>query len=352
MQVGQQRWRRALAGAATLASLACTSPAQAGSLTMVDLGMAPGDVASLATGINASGVIIGTGRGEDGAERPWIFQNGTIARAPGMPPDSAFTDINDSGLIVGYLPGDRAITYRNGVRHTLHPALGDNLAVAAGVDDDGTVIGVSGYRPNEGADPTSIRGVEWPAGSSDPVLLDIVPVDQFRSQRPLAISAGRIVGSYGNGIVAEAFALQDGTITPLRKRPGDAYAVAQGVNAKGIAVGYVLNLSEDYLPARWSPSGKLTILPVFSPALPHQLPYGAANAVSPGGLVVGESRRTEGPIHAVAWRGKTLIDLDSFATDSAAYDATTNGRIVGASRVGNPTGFLHAILWTLKGKGS
>jgi probable HAF family extracellular repeat protein len=346
--------RHALAAVVALAALAGAAQAQAtGSLTMLDLGVAPGDVSSDATGINASGVIIGTGRGTDDKMRPWIYQDGTIARAPGVPAGSFFTDINDSGLIVGTQPGGIAMTYQDGRSHKLHPALGDNWAEALAVDADGTVVGASGFKAS--GVPASLRPVLWPPGSDDPIVLDIFPVEQSSWQQPNAIRAGRVVGQANQPLTgeADAFAWQGGIVTPLRDLPGDTVAVAVDVDSKGRAVGFLLNPTASYLPVRWNLNGKPNVLPTFAPAgPPHPAPpYGVASAVSSNGLVVGESALDTGIIHAVAWKGGTLIDLGSLLRDSAAYDVTTGGRIVGYSRFGSDSGPTHAVLWTLKGKG-
>jgi uncharacterized membrane protein len=346
--------RRAVLAAVGLAVMAGATQAQAaGSLTMVDLGVAPGDVNSSAIAINASGVVIGSGWGIAGKVRPWIYEDGVIAQAPGLPAGSSFADINDSGLIVGTLGASVAMTYQDGTAHALHPALGDNWAEALAVDNDGTVVGISGNGTHM---LRSYRTVRWAPGSDDPVVLDVFPVDQYSKQEPNAVVDGRIVGhADASPDSTDAFAWQDGTATHLVKRPGDLYALALDVNAKGVAVGWLRNATDRELPVKWNAKGKLRVLPTFPPYTggPFPVPpYGVASAISQN-LIVGESELPNGPIHAVAWKGKTLIDLGSFVKDSAAYDVTSGGRIVGTSRIGDPDGSgpIHAVLWTLKGKG-
>jgi uncharacterized membrane protein len=350
---GQRGWRRALAGAVVWGALAGATQAQAaGSLTMVDLGVAPGDFQSIPTAINASGVVIGFGRGTDDIYRPWISANGVITRPAGIPDRSSFSDINDSGLIVGDEPGGKPITYQDGVITQLKPALGDNFAEALAVDNDGTVAGMSGLK--HGGSVVAVRTVVWAPGTIQPTVLDIFDPVDFPWQQPNAFVAGRIVGDAPTDTTVASFVWQGGVVTTLHPRPADLYAVATSISAKGVVAGWVRDADIVEYPARWNRKGTVTVLPTFPPAAPpHPAPvYGHANAISPNGVPVGESRQPNGVIHAVAWPGGQLVDLGSDPRlDSFAIDATTKGRIVGFARIGSTAGEVHAVVWTLKGKG-
>lgn len=73
--------------------------------------------------------------------------------------------------------------------------------------------------------------------------------------------------------------------------------------------------------------------------------WSRAYAVNDAGVVVGESERPDGSVHAFRWRQETMEDLGTLdGRNSTAYDVNGKGEIVGsADTAGAGT---HAVRWT------
>ncbi len=113
---------------------------------MQDLGTL-GGTASWATGINASGQVVGTATRKDGLAHAFLYSGGVMQDIGTLGNNSSAYGINDSGQVVGssYLPGNsaqHAFLYSYGVMHDLG-TLGGTKSEAYGVNASGQVVGYS-----------------------------------------------------------------------------------------------------------------------------------------------------------------------------------------------------------------
>jgi hypothetical protein len=124
------------------------------------------------------------------------------------------------------------------------------------------------------------------------------------------------------------------------------YATAAGINDSGTVVGYVSTAT--IAPAKWSPSGALTIL-----ELPPGDNFGFANAINNRGQIVGAAGFVEGPNithHAVIWASDghpSVLPLSESAEDDATAAVAINDHGVIAGEVDDPAssfGML-PVLW-------
>ncbi|WP_210420101.1 DUF3466 family protein [Aquisphaera giovannonii] len=71
---------------------------------MTDLGILPGGTSSKATGINSAGQVVGWADGAGGGLTAFLYSNGNMSNLGGLPGSSGgeANAINDSGQIVGF----------------------------------------------------------------------------------------------------------------------------------------------------------------------------------------------------------------------------------------------------------
>ncbi|MEU8422398.1 hypothetical protein AB0C15_16145 [Micromonospora sp. NPDC048835] len=131
--------------------------------------------------INADGVVIGNGWGENGQGQPWRYRNGKLEQLPVLPSSGIFVSaINDAGDIVGYgtdiVAGEfvalRWPAARPGTVEVLDAPVD---AQAGGITDNGTIVGSAGpfgdwnswvRRPNGRIDALTFPGAEWSTASA------------------------------------------------------------------------------------------------------------------------------------------------------------------------------------------
>jgi probable HAF family extracellular repeat protein len=179
----------------------------------VDLGVAPGYVASEAYGVNNHGVVFGLLY--DAKERAfpsrwangrWTMLKGPTGRpqATENPGEGGRNAINDRGEIAWTLivDGDRrAVRWSRDGKATYLPALpGHAWTDAFSINQDGIVSGWSRKLPNDD-------------GAENPVIWDAA-----------------------------------GTVIPLKTAPGRADGIAEATNHSGLTVGYLGNTGTDGMP--------------------------------------------------------------------------------------------------------
>ena len=162
---------------------------------------------------------------------------------------------------------------------------------------------------------------------------------------------GAVVGSSttaSSGSESHAFKWKDGVFKDLGTR-GSQSSAATGVNTKGQIVG-LLGPAEDAAGEEldWSRpflfyQDVMTVLPSF------RHPSAVANAISPGGIVVGQSQdpRAEDENYAEeawVWENGTVQGLPRIAPGhSGAHGVNLAGNIVGFGP--SASGKTHAVLW-------
>lgn len=190
--------------------------------TVHDLGIAAGDVASFASGINKWNTAVGDSDDADGNERPAVFALGglTLLSTQRTPYGSA-EDINDDGRIIGisFLPnGDQHATYW-GNRHTRGRDLGllpgGDFASLVDIDNAGHAVGGGNLAQN----PDTTHAVFWSGHGS------------LRMLRPLSHNLYR------------------------------DFAVARALDTRGNAVGASLNAGGEIRGTVWSCAGTQSVAP-------------------------------------------------------------------------------------------
>jgi len=254
-----------------LLGLAAVRPAGAQGYTIINLGTLPGDDASIALGVNASGQVTGGSLTASGIPRAFLYSGGVMTNLGTLSGDlaSAGIGINAAGTVAGvsvnilgtphaalfsggsvtnlntegYAIGinsagqavgfnestDRAILFSGGTVTDLG-TLGGNFSIALGINSAARVVG--------GADNNS--------GQTRPFLHDgtsMIDLGTLGGNEGYAYSindAGQIVGVAETGSAQHAF-LYDGVMTDLGTLPGLANSVAYSINAYGQAVGRATN---------------------------------------------------------------------------------------------------------------
>ena len=141
--------------------------------TMTDLGTLGGSY-SAASGINDSGQVVGAAYTSSGGPYAFLYSNGTmtdLGTLPGLP-SSVASGINDSGLVVGYADNfhtssghySYAFLYTNGTMEDLNTLipLGWTLAGATAINDSGQIVGY-GTNPNGNTDAFLLTPVPEPS---------------------------------------------------------------------------------------------------------------------------------------------------------------------------------------------
>ena len=156
--------------------------------SVIDIGTLPGDVSSWAYDISESGVVVGFSNNASNFARAF-----TWTPAEGMKPAtsvrSVATAINDDGIIVGQA-GSRAFAMKAGVMVDLGALPGDFGSIANAISDNGEIVGES-----FGASGT--RAVHWtvafPAGTPPGSNVNVQPVDETTGQpAPVQVNFGNV----------------------------------------------------------------------------------------------------------------------------------------------------------------
>jgi probable HAF family extracellular repeat protein len=252
--------------------------------------------------------------------------------------------INEDGIIVGWSQnsaGDmRAVRWKDGARRNLG-TLGGRNSQATAINVFGVIVGwsetASGNR----------HAFIW----KDGVMKDLGTMGGTFSMATGINRGGAVVGrstTATSGFKAHAFKWKDGVFKDLGTG-GTQSSGASAVNTKGQIVGS-LGPSEDAAGEEldWSSpflfyQDVMTFLPTF------RHPSADANAISPGGIVVGRSEdpRSEEEDYAEhAWvrESGTTQELPKLTPGhSGANGVNLAGNIVGFSQ--SASGSSHAVLW-------
>ena len=131
---------------------------------MTGLGFLPGGTQSWATGVNASGQVVGYGVNSSGHNEAFLYSGGTMTGLGTLPgyTDSVATAVNNSGQVVGYATNaagaTEAFLYSGGTMTDLGTLPGFSSAASA-INSNGQVVGWLSQ-----ASPTN-PGQQVPAGA-------------------------------------------------------------------------------------------------------------------------------------------------------------------------------------------
>lgn len=306
----------------------------------------PGDVSSVALGINNQGEVVGDSRTDNPLPpaaslqsrdlRPYyaqavLYLNAQpqpLGIAPGLQASSA-SALNDRGQIVGTSspigPGfgsQIAFLWQNGVRTEL-----SGLTAAMGINASGQIVGTA-----------KNHAAVWQQGV-------VTPLPGLAGDEPSRANAinqgGLIVGrDDSNPIVGEAVTWSNGAVQDLGKLPGCIGSEALAANAAGQVVGYSAYPTAP--PAThaclWQ-NGQITDLDAVPSA-----GYSRANSINNKGEIVGQGNVEGAPeSHAFLWKDGRKIDLNSLLPSGSGWVLVSangindRGEIVGE---GNKGAFL------------
>jgi uncharacterized membrane protein len=308
-----------------------------GSFTLRELGSLEGPGAA-ASGINASGDIVGSSNDSLGAPHATVWRAGDYApralpqlRQPAW--GSSATAINTAGDIAGntYTFNGYLATFwpaGGGASRDLGTLPGASSSVVRGMNDAGDVVGDS-YLPN------GTRATLWAASGAPP--RDLGP----GSARAIN-SAGAIVGStlLSDGrYQATLWPAGGGAPQSLGTLEPGASSSAAGINDAGDVVGASWGGNEPGGATLWSAGS----------GAPRILGDGSAEAINNAGDVVGSAFVPSGEMHGMLWpaAGGGPQDLGSLAAGDFAQAAAINSsrQIVGVSQGLEPDAPAHAVLW-------
>jgi probable HAF family extracellular repeat protein len=263
---------------------------------MIDLGTLPGGHESWGYGINASGQVVGMSRLPpfDLTVHAFLYRDGVMTDlgTPGGP-DGVFSvaySVNASGNVAGtaYAPGtleQHAFLYSQGTWTDLG-TLGGNLSAATGINASGRVVGSSLIPDNSVAHAFLYGGG---------TMTDLGTLGDGDSQATAINDSGQVVGfSRAYGGAEHAFLYGDGTMTDIDSL-GSLLSYASAVNDSGAVVGTSVGLDRD--SAFLYSGGTLTVLNDLIPpdsGWTQLLPQG----ISEGGQIVGTGLSPDGQFHA------------------------------------------------------
>jgi probable HAF family extracellular repeat protein len=185
--------------------------------TLIDLAPLPGDIRSVAFGINDAGVIVGlSDPGRNGAHQHAVTWTaaGAITRLPDLGGhEAAARAVNSSGIVVGHSRDrsyqDQAVAWMDGRAINLQPA-GSQHSSAQAINDAGDIVGTMSVAVVD-------RAVLWHDGRAFD-LNDLV--DPALEQAGIVLAFGQGISDGGEIVVAavdarEPFTYQTYLLTPI-----------------------------------------------------------------------------------------------------------------------------------------
>ncbi len=277
---------------------------------------------AVALDVNDRGLVVGYVVRGDGSDQAAVWWRGRFRTLPDAgATDSVATAVNDRGVVVGTADSSRALLWRRGHVTTL-PGFDGNDARANDINNRGVVVGRS-----QDSSSNDIP-VYWRHG-------------QVR-QLPTPDGAGgtEVSGVSDSGYMVgadEVFAYgwHRGDLIDLNFLENFEFGLASKVNNKGVAVGQADDGSTYAVPVVWR-KGQPTVL-----RFPRNVAEAAwASDINNRGVIVGSLDMSEVSDRAVAWVKGRLHRLPDGPGDQDAYATAVSdpGLIIG--RVGDS-----AALW-------
>jgi hypothetical protein len=301
---------------------------------------------SIAAGINDSGVVVATADAELGVTTAVIWSPGAsnVTSYQYAPNDStAFTAINDSGLVAGYYqtnPGTQGtekflgFVYNsaNGIQQNINLPTKDN-ARPAGINASGQVVG-TGYASPEPFAFLSNNGV---ATKLKP------PKEKLEYSGGTGINDSGVVAGWfvGRKVTGNLGFEYDGSSYSIIAPPGGSYIVVNFITNSGAIGGSYLDSS--HVRHGFTFDGT-TYTTVDYPGAASSAPVG----IGPGGEVVGNWTDSSGNEHGYVLTGGTFypINLPGSFTQTILSGVNSQGTLVGTGYIGPSTNQLADTAFT------
>jgi probable HAF family extracellular repeat protein len=212
--------------------------------------------------------------------------------------------------------------------HDLGLLPGDTYSHAYAINNQGQVVGLSGYDPGPPANPEG-HAVLWSQGTVQD--LGSLPGNTY-SQAFGINNLGQVVGSSGSAAVL----WDHGAPQDLGNLGGGS--VAQAINDLGQIVGYSY-LSDGYSHAFLWQNGSIKDLGGLSGGK-----VSTAGAINNLGQIAGSATDPSGYYHPVIWNNQVIQDLGTFGgLTGQAFGINKYSQVVGNAQTSNYS--YHAFLW-------
>jgi len=237
----------------------------------------------MATGVNAAGILVGAAQSEDAngedfcgfnayglppsdtACLPFFWRNGLMRALPTLGGANGFASmVNNRDEIAGYAETNaqeigcpvsqfKPVLWKNGKPHALPLVLGDSDGMAAWINDNGQVVGASGFcapfNANSELYLTETHAVLWEQGKAID-LGNLGGDGAGAGNHACSINnRGQIVGhsDLTNDVTFHAFLwTKENLIQDLGTLDGDSASLGLGINDEGKVVG--ASLDADFNP--------------------------------------------------------------------------------------------------------
>ncbi|MCC5621530.1 DUF3466 family protein [Nostoc sp. CHAB 5715] len=303
---------------ATLMILGSVESAPVPYYSIVDLGTLPGYDASISTGINKLGQVVGySAKGDGSSFRAFLWENGVIKDIGTLGGDGSVAwDVNNSGKVVGGAHTGKQDPNGNGIFHAF-------------------------------------------AWNKKTGMIDITPSTEDSTRAEAINDANQIIISQGN----QAFVIKNGVKSNLCS-DSSRECFAYDINNFGLIVGYsevALRQKCDFYPeynntticsditarrAHLWKNGNLINLGTIGDAT-DESNWSQAVAINNLGEIVGEANRK-----CVFWdKDGNIVELGASSSDCVATGINNKGWVVGTVETNTPNPEARAFLWCKNKRG-
>jgi len=290
-------------------------------------------------GINNSGTMTGSARNADGKSVAFSLKNNDLwfsveEVSPNGLPEIRFS-INDPGDIAGHklVPGGIIpVVWKNGQAYELVPLPGQQFGEVYDINNSGQMVGES--LNGNFVTPTTMRATLF---SIDGPPIDLGTLGGTKASAAGINEDGDIVGLADNASgQSHAFLYRDGVMQDLGTLGGTA-SNANAINNNGEIVGRAL-LANGAIRAFLYKEGVMHDLGTLGGAA------SVAFDINDKGEVVGFARVANGQAHAFLYKDGVMYDLGTLGgIDSRAYGINNRGDIIG--QYTNADGSVHAFIY-------